>query len=503
MSQSVDRGRIRCFQKTLESERKMKTCIELNKEIADRSDLQAKIAKLWPKVPILSGQEILPMGVEGLIVVGGESKRPRNSLLDIEYLDPAGMNTDQVVFQISGRLGKMLSSDILRNKITSRVNDKNVQLSRRDLLSGISSFGVFKSYSDTPVIEKSVCEAKFGCAKCLEVCPMKALSVQDGTLTLREDLCNRCGSCEPTCPVSAIQLPGFSDSEFLGLVYGIVRTNPTVQKTLVLTCNEDAVPNLPWTHVEEVKDVGMIGTRQLAIASSSGIDNVIVYCADTICAGKERAMRAVESIQNFVGNPTVEDGMIVVRFLEGKDASEEIEKIATTSTEKARMNFTPGRDVWDNYVHALEGLRSGEAACAGLGLTRLVVSESCTLCYVCSKFCPHAALSVSEGALQFESAKCTGCGHCANICPEHAITLNQLERFSELKQRTVFQDELVKCARCGRPIGSSGYLKRIATMMRKPGPMLNYCSDCKQHLAIEKMLGKDSFKTRSNKDVKN
>ena len=50
-------------------------------------------------------------------------------------------------------------------------------------------------------INKDVC---IGCEACTGVCPVGALSMNDGKSSCDESACISCGACAGTCPVGAI-----------------------------------------------------------------------------------------------------------------------------------------------------------------------------------------------------------------------------------------------------------------------------------------------------------
>ncbi len=52
-------------------------------------------------------------------------------------------------------------------------------------------------------VDQSVC---VGCEACVGVCPVSAISVNDGKASVDADTCVECGACAATCPVSAISL---------------------------------------------------------------------------------------------------------------------------------------------------------------------------------------------------------------------------------------------------------------------------------------------------------
>lgn len=43
-----------------------------------------------------------------------------------------------------------------------------------------------------------------GCEACVPVCPVEAISMQDGVAVIDQDACTQCEICVPTCPVEAI-----------------------------------------------------------------------------------------------------------------------------------------------------------------------------------------------------------------------------------------------------------------------------------------------------------
>ncbi|MDZ4182886.1 MAG: 4Fe-4S binding protein [Candidatus Cloacimonadaceae bacterium] len=50
-------------------------------------------------------------------------------------------------------------------------------------------------------IDKETC---IGCGACVDVCPVSALSMEDGKAVVDEGTCIDCGACIGTCPVAAI-----------------------------------------------------------------------------------------------------------------------------------------------------------------------------------------------------------------------------------------------------------------------------------------------------------
>ncbi len=59
-----------------------------------------------------------------------------------------------------------------------------------------------------------------GCAKCVDVCPFQAITLDEerSLANIIEAKCNGCGSCASTCPVGAMQLKHFKDEQILAMI---------------------------------------------------------------------------------------------------------------------------------------------------------------------------------------------------------------------------------------------------------------------------------------------
>lgn len=55
-----------------------------------------------------------------------------------------------------------------------------------------------------PVIDERLCTS---CGACIEVCPPRALVLDQKTARLEEEFCEECGFCAAECPVGAITIP--------------------------------------------------------------------------------------------------------------------------------------------------------------------------------------------------------------------------------------------------------------------------------------------------------
>jgi len=467
--------------------RGLKICVEigeLDEKVVKR--IAAAAMGHWaPMVEVISPRQEVPESAEGLLVVGtGRRSRPAGNLLWIERIDTAGKDLQQILFQVDANLGRMTASDLLKSKVPVSMRADRGRVSRREFFLGMRA--VYTVRSDAPFVFHSACEAKYGCTKCIDGCPSDALSLEHGMVEVDPTKCTRCGECATVCPVSAIQMPKLSEDALDGLLSGLARSAAPAA-ILVLTCDRSKTEPRQWTFVEQVDDVGIIGPRQILAAASSGLAALIVYCADGSCQGLSKAKRAVESVRRAMADRTG----FVVEFLVGDEGRDEIRRFAVGEQFRKRVVRGAGKEPWLRFTGALSSLADPGAQALDLGLTNLKISDTCTLCGTCEKSCPHSALAVKGGVLEFDSARCTSCGYCAQVCPEKSITIEPLENISGLDRRAVFQDEIVNCARCGTPLGSRGLLRRVTVLVGREDPMMKYCQNCKQIIALSSLSSSD------------
>lgn len=66
------------------------------------------------------------------------------------------------------------------------------------------------------------------------------------------------------------------------------------------------------------------------------------------------------------------------------------------------------------------GSRAGKMAMHNDGKP-VVMQDACVGCKVCTKYCDHSAITVSNKKASIDHAKCVGCGRCIGVCNFNAI----------------------------------------------------------------------------------
>ena len=181
---------------------------------------------------------------------------------------------------------------------------------------------------------------------------------------------------------------------------------------------------------------------------------------------------------------------------------------------------------FDNHAWALESVRAivehvdpERDVIRGLSdFGIMTVSDACNLTPTCTNLCPADAIHrSSDGNLLFNHERCVNCGLCEEGCPETAITMEtgldlsllpenregaridddaptELSRADHPAWMTVYEGEMLACARCGKPFTSVGSAEKVkgevGDLVDGLAPdadasIFEYCGDCRAKLLFD------------------
>ncbi len=144
----------------------------------------------------------------------------------------------------------------------------------------------------------------------------------------------------------------------------------------------------------------------------------------------------------------------------------------------------------------LDRLTSGDGGkpLGTLLTANIVVDSRCTLCSACVQECPTDALTLRRSEEREEllllPGRCIACGYCVEVCPEDAMALVHEAPREPGKWRTIYSEEAVRCAACGRPVAPKSMVVAVARRIVSAGlnekilVTLVLCDACRQRYQL-------------------
>lgn len=328
------------------------------------------------------------------------------------------------------------------------------------------------------------------CRLCLDICPVEAIGLDNGLITVDSYLCQGCAGCGLVCPADAIWMTSQEKQlADLGEILSESGARTGNSPALVLFDRNIDIDNFRCDDGSciffGVDEIASIGLHVLLVSLAHGAGKITIVCDNKRPEGIKQALRQQVELGNeivgAIGLP--EECFSFLAYPE--DLAGELD------TASGNILFQTDIPIKSPVTFSLDhGKRT---------LTRLVVQHlckaagtepdvitlpenapfgaihiddsSCTLCMACISACPSGSL-VSNGNLpriSMVESKCHQCGFCEAACPEQAIRL-QPRLLSDLEAadspRILHEVEPFKCVECGEPFASRAMVIRMQDKLR-------------------------------------
>lgn len=364
---------------------------------------------------------------------------------------------------------------------------------------------------------------KVGCTRCIDVCPVSAITPAGDHVAIDNHICGGCGGCNSVCPTGAARYDMPPAAALLGRLRTMLTTyyGAGGKDAILLLHDEghgadmiDAMARfgrglpanvLPFA----VHEVTMAGFDLISCALAWGAS------ALRILVGPERRDELAGLAQQIGLAEAVTDGLGYgggrVSVISETDP-EAVERLLWEA--KTPAPAKPGSFLAVGGKRAVIGLALAhlhEVAPTpadivplpdGAPFGRVVVEEAgCTLCLSCIGACPTGALKDNPDMpqLAFDEQACVQCGLCRNTCPESVIELEPRLAFTAEARRAVVlkEEEPFECVRCGKPFGTKSSIEHIYQKLSGKNPMfadgpmaerIKMCDDCR---VIDQFEAKD------------
>jgi ferredoxin len=334
---------------------------------------------------------------------------------------------------------------------------------------------------------------KVGCTRCLDLCPVGAITPNGNSVSIDPNICEGCGQCAAACPTGAAAYAVPPVDVLLAQIragtvayYDAGGTSADLllhdrdHGSALIDATARFGDGLP-AHVIplEVNEVTQIGVETLLAASAYGIRRVRLLTRAKPrhdIAGLHQTIATTNAI--LAGLGLGEDAVALIQTDDPDAFSAALRAPAPTQPARTRATFAPfgaKRDIMKLALRELHRVAPTQpprialpkgAALGGLDIK----TADCTLCLSCVSACPTSALSdaADRPLLSFDESLCVQCGLCAATCPEKVITLAPRIDFEAFEngRATVKEEEPFHCITCGTAFGVKSTIDKITAKLK-------------------------------------
>lgn len=373
---------------------------------------------------------------------------------------------------------------------------------------------------------------KVGCTRCIDLCPVGAITPNGDHVAISAEICAGCGACASVCPTGAVTyaLPP-ADVVLRKLRTLLVTYAEAGGKQPVLLVHDgdhgepllDALArhgrglpaNVLPLRVNEVTQVGLELSAAALAFGAAAVRFLGRAKPKHDLSGLMRNVDYANTLAAALGYGEARCGLIETDDPDQLRAA--LDAIVPAQTLRESARFRPmgeGRSLLKSAIVELH--RAAPAPVARVAMPDrapfggLVIEASgCTLCLSCVSACPVQALQDDKDkpTLKFQEDLCVQCGLCAATCPEKVISLAPQLDFEAwaAPPRVIKQEEPAHCLNCGKAFGVQSTIDRIIAKLEnkhwmfagdlaKRTSLIRMCEDCRVDVVVN-----ESFDPHENR----
>lgn len=317
------------------------------------------------------------------------------------------------------------------------------------------------------------------CNKCVDVCPVETIKIDNNTVSFTPNDCVGCGGCGAVCPTAAYSLDDFKPINY---IFDFLEEDKEV-----FSCQDYKLPCIASLSVEELLSATLISSQKLTLDIGPCADCQIAKMnLEIIKHRAEEVNFLLEAVQQdkvlYIEelNYTVENDIqeLSRRKLLSKDGlkkvisiKQQLESSVDSSDENVKVHKVSSKDIGkikdkdipDRRTLLLMAMKRSKVPEVFHTLNVEDISfisqknldeTTCTNCQMCYRICPTGALSSNyrTSVINFNPLSCVQCHSCHDVCEPNSLTLRKtfsLESFFESKIETLAKFDMKRCDECG------------------------------------------------------
>ena len=320
---------------------------------------------------------------------------------------------------------------------------------------------------------------KTGCTRCLDNCPVGALSPNGDHVSVDTMLCAGCGACSAVCPSGAISYDAPAPANTMQRLENLANAWRSNSK------------DLPHLLIHDADFGAQIIRLSARYGRGLPADLIPMQVASLAAFGHAESLASLAvgfaSVSILISQKTEADGLpFEVELANAIAGSDRVHLIEPS--EPDQLDEWTWREIESvdpvNPILPL-GTRRQITRLAAKALNPEPVSidlpenapygalnlnqEACTLCLACVSTCPSGALGENPDLPQvrFQEDACLQCGICRTICPESALELEPRLNLADdaLSQQVLNEEEPFACIECGSLFGVKSTIMRITEQL--------------------------------------
>lgn len=324
------------------------------------------------------------------------------------------------------------------------------------------------------------------CSHCADVCPTRAIHLENRLPSINQSLCVGCAGCVAVCPSEALSLDDFNPTELFFSFVGDQETVLSCQKNIpcIGAISSEHLISLASLKSALSLDTGYcgeceIGQKVLEVAEKrvddvnyllEAIDSLKrVECEPIRYRSSEEIPEETEQRRDFFKHFHLKS-LAKVRNEFEKEVAKSTDEFVVNELDRSHTQQLRTKKITDRRKVFFTALKRAEKPSiyhvvdgTKISFTsqKIMDETKCTACQMCYRVCPTAALTsdIRNSKIDFDPFLCVKCHLCHDVCETDALSLStsyNLKEWFEPKVQNLITYLVRRCDECDALFSSVG-----------------------------------------------